>query len=78
MPDGASPISSYARYYARIIDNDRDVLIGVFLLGSSTPGIRLVSRDNLPSILDGGCTVVTVKFDLASGAFLGGRCNGVS
>lgn len=80
MPADAAPISSYDRYYAPGVFEKREVIVGVFLKrparlrgGTLVPGFLSAyqtSVEKLPRINGGGCTVITVYFDLTSGRFI--------
>lgn len=74
MPSGASELSAYSRYYAA---TGNDVVTGVFLLHGEG-GMHIVSPKELPSVQDGGCAVVTVRFDIKAGKILGVACNAPS
>ncbi|MGE4063665.1 MAG: hypothetical protein AB7E79_09880 [Rhodospirillaceae bacterium] len=81
MPAGAAALTSYDRYYAPGTLEGRDVIVGVFLKRPSrlregaqpVPGFLsayTIAVDKLPRIKGGGCTVVTIYVDVASGQFL--------
>lgn len=91
MPRGARTLEVYDRYYASGQLNGHEVVIGVFLLRSSfgetvRPGATAVaaipnafttSRQQLPIIADGGCSVVTIYFDVTTQRLLPIRLKGV-
>ncbi len=80
MPRDAPTLGLYDRYYAPDQFNGREVVVGVFLLRASfggtthtgaaavaaIPNAFTTSRQQLPLIADGGCSVVTIYFDLAT------------
>ena len=80
MPSGAESLDRYDRYYAFDQLHGREVVIGVFLLrkasGTTTragasavadvPNAFAIPRQKLPVIVDGGCSVVTIYFDIAT------------
>ncbi len=84
MPRGAQPLEAYDRYYAMERINDRNIVRGVFLVRSSFGGVdragmtQLAEGSNiyrgapndLPTIADGGCGVITIFFDTVSSQFL--------
>jgi hypothetical protein len=79
MPAGAEPLASYARAYGGEIEQGRRVLWGVFQLRSLAPGagaITLLDRRPLSLIQDGGCSVITLKFDVLSRRIVSIQCNG--
>jgi len=73
MPEGAAPLASYARYYARHV---RGEIVGTYLrIGNEVPGRRWVSLEELPQVADGGCDVITVIADVR-GTVRSAACNG--
>ncbi len=80
MPADTAPVTSYDRYYAPGIFEGRDVIVGVFLKrparlrdGTQVPGFLsayATTVEKLPRIPAGGCTVITVYFDLTSASFI--------
>lgn len=77
MPEGSKPLSTYARYYYGQTMQGRRLLIGEFVLGDEQPGIRVVKPDKAPKILDGGCSVVNLKYDIRQEKVVAIFCNGV-
>lgn len=105
LPDGAKPLSYYARHYAL---NDEGLVVGVYAPGYRAPGPHqsceellenMTSRpvpceedvgDRLPSgqrqwvanvnelplIMDGGCSVITVIYDPKASMVKSTTCNG--
>lgn len=83
MPKGAQALDLYDRYYAPDRLDGRQVIVGVFLLrraftsvphvGAPTaiPNAFITSANKLPVVYEGGCNVVTVQFDLATGLLRG-------
>ncbi|HWX65502.1 MAG TPA: hypothetical protein VNZ27_03650 [Rhodanobacter sp.] len=53
------------------------MLIGEFVFGDEEPGVRVVSPEKAPKILDGGCSVVNLKYDVEKKKVLAIFCNGV-
>src|SRR5260221_8208949 len=73
LPRGASPLGRYARYYSLETVDGRAVIVGYYLLGEAEPGIHY---GNSPvTVMDGGCGVVTVVFDLRSNTVSSAYCN---
>ena len=78
MPPGAQPLHEYNRFYVRRQLSDRDVVQGRFLLRrpyypqrsgfalEGIPNAYATTEQSLPIVMDGGCTVVTVFFDVAT------------
>ena len=86
LPKGTKPLGSYDRYYAYAVRKGRKVLVGVFLYSLALPGIAeavpglhiLEKESDLPVVLDGGCTVVTVVLDPDRLQEADVSCNGVA
>jgi len=82
MPPGARPLAEYRRQYGGMLEAGRRVIWGVF----HVPGIPGLPKDELPvaifdrepppMIQDGGCSVVTLKFDVSAQRVLWIQCNG--
>ena len=84
MPTGARPLGEYDRYYSGVRLSGREGVQGVLLLreafahvnrGAMAPveGMANVYRGDanaMPLVADGGCSVVTLYFDLASQEFV--------
>ncbi len=84
MPPSARPLAEYDRYYSGVRLSGREGVHGVLLLretfahvnrGAMAPveGMANVYRgdaDSMPLVADGGCSVVTLYFDLASQEFV--------
>lgn len=78
LPEGAGPLASYARYYAwqQRGDGVRKV-VGVYLgLGERTPGRRWVEETDFPLVMDGGCGLVNLSYNVAEQRIEHVTCNG--
>jgi hypothetical protein len=75
LPPGAEPVRAFARYYAGVNRNGHRIIRGIYVLGEDAR-IVMTNEEKLPMILDGGCGVVTVEYDVSAGAFLMVSCNG--
>jgi hypothetical protein len=77
-----TPLVGYARYYAGKLIKGRRVIDGMLLLpdtASEKPGVYIRSSSKMPlGIMDGGCTEVTLRYDVTASRFLFTRCNGVA
>ena len=75
LPRGAQPLHDYDRFYALEPRGKR--VIGVYVL-SSKAGQRRWLEDyrKLPSVLDGGCAIVNVRYDIAAESIEAAFCNG--
>ena len=72
-------LQDYARHYAGVTEGDRRIIVGVFVIQrllDETAGIYIVSDAELPRISDGGCSVITVRYDPSSKQ-IRSQCNGV-
>ena len=86
LPSGAKPLVSYDRYYAFAVRGGRKVLVGVFLyslalpgIAEAAPGLHILGKESdLPVVLDGGCSVVTVVLDPNFPQEAEVSCNGVA
>ena len=76
LPPGASPMESYTRHYTWE-DEGRRTVLAVFNNGG-TGGRHWLARDKMMYIADGGCGVITFRFDLASERSKKVHCNGVA
>jgi hypothetical protein len=73
-------LQDYARHYAGVTEGDRRIIVGVFVIQrwlDETAGIYIGSDAELPHIADGGCGVITVRYDPSSKQ-IRSRCNGVT
>lgn len=80
LPEGADPLASYERSYAwqRRDDGVRKV-IGVYLSPrGESRGRRWVVENALPMILDGGCAMITLSYDVAARRIEHVTCNGAA
>jgi hypothetical protein len=75
MPAGAT-LSSYARYYYGQISRGHRMLIGEFVLSSVAPGVHIVAPAKVPKILDGGCSLIDLKYDVEKKVVVDLSCNG--
>lgn len=73
LPKEAAPLGRYRRHYAWGKD-DRDTVIAIYALGGK-PARLWLPEDEMPIILDGGCTVVTFRYDLKSKLVSDLKCN---
>jgi hypothetical protein len=59
-------LRDYARHYAGVTEDDRRIVVGKFVTArwfDETAGIFIGSDAELPEIADGGCGVITVRYD---------------
>lgn len=78
MPQGAGALGEYDRFYAGVYEGSERLIIGVFVLTDSREGrASVVDRSKLPIIEDGGCSVISLSFDVESRLVRAIGCNGV-
>lgn len=78
LPKEAFALATYKRYYAlQHTAAGTEDIVGTFVHDPATPGVLIVEIDELPRILDGGCSVIEVRYSLTSRRLLSARCNGV-
>jgi hypothetical protein len=80
LPGDARPLAHYARFY---FAEDRKFVVGVYRLGDQQghlAGSRTWVADYsfVPTMLDGGCSTVTVRFDRPAGRITLVQCNGLA
>jgi hypothetical protein len=75
LPKGAKSLFEYTRYYAMVVQDGRSMLRGEFVGGPSKI-IVVKSEASLPLIMDGGCSVVNVLFDVMAHKVVQIVCNG--
>ena len=83
MPEGSLSLKRYIRYYAGTVLKGHRVLLGHFELGPTANGadgeIRLVkSKKDLPVVFDGGCAIISFRYDMTEQRVLNLSCNGVA
>lgn len=78
LPEGAGPLVSYARYYAwqQREDGIRKVIAVYVQLEGHAPGRRWVAENELPLIMDGGCSLVGLSYNVAAQRIDNVGCNG--
>ena len=75
LPRGAYPLTKYTRHYATVRHDGRIMVQGVFVGGRSNVVIEK-SESDLPGILDGGCHVINILYDLQAHKIVQAFCNG--
>ena len=78
LPEGAGPLAAYARYYAwqERGDGVRKVIAVYARLSGHAPGRRWVTETQFPLILDGGCALIGLSYDVAAQRIEHVTCNG--
>jgi hypothetical protein len=74
LPKGAGPLASYERHYAW--DDAEHRRVRAVFLSSDLPGRSWQPLETMPFVLDGGCSVITIVFDVARNAIASVACNG--
>jgi hypothetical protein len=81
LPRGAGPVASYARFYAwqqQRGDGVRKVVAVYENLTGAASGRRWVTEREFPVIMDGGCGVVSLSYDVATQRIEHVSCNGLA
>jgi hypothetical protein len=75
MPAGTT-LNGYTRYYYGIMKKANRILVGVFVHGDKHPGVEITSEAKAPKLLDGGCDVVNLTYDIDQKRVVAIFCNG--
>jgi hypothetical protein len=77
MPAGAT-LNGYTRYYYGTMNKAHRILVGVFVREDKHPGIEITSKAKAkaPKMLDGGCGVVNLTYDIDQKRVVAIFCNG--
>jgi len=82
MPEGADELGNYTRYYSLSDRDGKEIMIGIFVISDwdiepnripiqgLSDAYFVESDQHLPIIMDGGCDVVTIYFDLQDGRLI--------
>ncbi|HKP33286.1 MAG TPA: hypothetical protein VJT70_00725 [Sphingomicrobium sp.] len=77
MPEGASPLAIYGRYYALEQRSDGVIkILGVYVR-EPEPRRHWVRQNELPLVMDGGCDIVTLTYDARLDRVDRIECNGI-
>lgn len=78
LPERARPLASYARFYAwqQREDGIRKVVAVYEDVTGARPGRRWVTETDFPLIMDGGCSVISLSYDVAARRIEHVTCNG--
>jgi hypothetical protein len=78
LPEGAAPLATYARSYAwqQREDNVRKVVAVYENLTGAPAGRRWATGNEFPLVLDGGCGLITLSYDVAARRIEHVTCNG--
>ncbi|WJI15909.1 hypothetical protein MWN52_00930 [Pseudoxanthomonas winnipegensis] len=73
----ASPLSDYTRYYTLTAEG---MLVGIYVkdFDGGDRQAHLVSKREMPLILDGGCNVIHLRYDPGANKVLHVFCNGIA
>lgn len=74
MPEGAEPVGAYTRYYEAGFDHGRRTVFGLL----TEDGDKQIHIGHRPIVLDRGCSVIQLTFDVASGQVTSIGCNGLA
>jgi len=75
---GMAPTWRYGRDYAGVTLDDRKMIVGRWVRDDSgrTIGVRIGPLSAIPDIADGGCSVVSVMYDVKTEHLVSMTCNG--
>jgi hypothetical protein len=78
LPEGSGALSSYARYYAwqQREDGVRKVVAVYDNLTGAPSGRRWVAETDFPLVMDGGCGLISLSYDVAAQRIEHVTCNG--
>lgn len=84
LPPTSLKLGAYVRYYTGEIVGGRRMLRGYFVLSSfmegaaapDGPGVHIKAPPL--AVMDGGCGVITVEYDVEAGKFASVSCNGLA
>ena len=78
LPEGAGPLASYSRSYAwqQREDGLRKVVAVYDNLTGAAPGRRWVTETDFPLVMDGGCGLISLSYDVAARRIEHVTCNG--
>lgn len=76
LPEGAGPLADYGRYYAWQDREDGIRKVIAIYVREPDPARHWVAETQLPLVLDGGCSIVSLSFDIAAGRIEAVTCNG--
>eukprot|EP01041_Mallomonas_annulata_P011903 gene11903-24935_t len=78
MPKGAHPLKDYVRYYTEVSENGNSFVDATFLYDATGGRILIVGPGDRPSIFDGGCDVVVMRYSIPKKHFISIACNGLA
>lgn len=76
LPEGTRPLGEYGRYYAWQDREDGVRKVIAVYLHEPNPARHWVAETALPLVLDGGCGIVSLSYDVAAGRIEHVACNG--
>lgn len=75
LPPGTASLSSYGRYYAWEARTDGVRKVRGIYVREPEPSRHWVNENELPLVMDGGCDIVSLTFDLATDRIEWVACN---
>jgi hypothetical protein len=76
LPKGANPMVEYNRYYFGTFSGGKRILSAVFLREKGPGSVKIIKEAEAPQVLDGGCSVIHLKYDADSKKIISLFCNG--
>jgi hypothetical protein len=79
-PSPSGPLKDYARYYAGIVQNGHRMIRGELVAfdAAQRGHVHITTEDKFPVIMDGGCGVVNLLYDVETGKTVSIGCNGLA
>lgn len=77
MPSGAGPLGAYGRYYALEGRSDGVRKVLAVYVREPAPRRHWVRENELPIVMDGGCDIVSLTYDVDADRVERVECNGV-
>ena len=79
-PSPPGPLKDYARYYAGIVQNRHHMIRGELIAfdAAQRGSVHITSEDKFPVIMDGGCGVVNLLYDVETAKTVSIGCNGLA
>ena len=76
LPQNAKRLGEYKKYYFGVLSGKERILGAVFVYKEGEAGALIVKEAEAPHILDGGCGVINLKYDVDGQKVISLFCNG--
>ncbi len=82
VPTPSGPLKDYERFYAGITQNGhrmiRGELVALGVMPQERGQVHITSEDKFPVVMDGGCGIVNLLYDVESAKVVHIGCNGLA